>query len=262
MAPLAFPAPHTERLERSPLQLVVCQVRHERLSASADAERAFAIRDGLGGRYPVDEEAAALNLNLAAGPAGVVPAGSEREQGWNFKSADGAWTVVLMPDFFALEARAYTDWQDFSERLDAVVRQVEQVASPRVERRLGLRFIDRITDPRVESPQKWAGWIDDRLLGPVLHTAFGPALKGLEQAVRLDGGNDVEVLIRHGCAPDRAVGKQTWPYLLDYDCSRSGGRSFSATAAMETAEQLHELALAVFQASITPELYAHLRGQH
>lgn len=260
MPGLVFPAPSTDRLERSPLELVVCQVRHERLSDASDAGKIFAVRDGLGGRYPFDEEAATINVNVSASPGGIVPTGSERQQGWNFKSADGAWTVVLMPDFFALETRAYTDWQDFSERLRAVVGQVDEILKPSVERRLGLRFIDRITDPKVGSPQGWEGWIDDRLLGPVLHSSFGPALKGLQQVVQLDGGDNVEVLLRHGFTPEGAGEKQVWPYLLDHDCSRSGGRTFSAEAVMESVEQLHDLALAIFQASITPKLYDHLRG--
>lgn len=260
MPGLVFPAPPADRLEHSPLELVVCQVRHERLSGSSDAGKAFAVRDGLGGRYPLDEEATAVNLNVSAGPGGMVPTGSERQRGWNFKSTDGAWTVVLMPDFFSLETRAYTDWQDFSERLRAVVGQVEEVLKPSIERRLGLRLIDRITDPKVDSPQGWEGWINDRLLGPVLHPSFGPALKGLQQAVQLDGGDNVEVLLRHGFAPEGAGEKQAWPYLLDHDCSRSGGRTFSAGAVMKSAEQLHDLALAIFRASITTKLYDHLRG--
>jgi uncharacterized protein (TIGR04255 family) len=165
-----------------------------------------------------------------------------------------------MPDFFALETRAYTDWQDFSERLSIIVRQVEKILKPRVERRLGLRFIDRIAEPKVDSPQEWEGWIHDSLLGPVLHPVFGPAVKSLQQVIQLDSDDNVEVLLRHGFSPEGTGEKQTWPYLLDNDCSRTGGRSFSSAMVMESVEQLHDLALAIFQASITPKLYDYLRG--
>ncbi len=258
MPGLQLPAPSTERLARSPLELVVCQVRHERNSAVADAKRGLAVREGLGGKYPIEDEATGVGINIAGGLAGVTAA-ADQQRGWNFRSEDGAWTVVLMPDFFALETRAYTDWEDYSARLDELVRQVEKVLEPGLERRLGLRFINRLTDPKVPVPQEWRGWIDDHLLGPALHDAFGPALKSIQQVLQLDGGDGVEVLLRHGCLLEGAADDQAWHYLLDHDCSRSRGRAFSADAIHEGAERLHELSLSVFQASLTPKLYSHLR---
>ncbi|MHB1536212.1 MAG: TIGR04255 family protein [Acidimicrobiales bacterium] len=260
MPGLDLPAPDTRRLERSPLELVVCQIRHERSSAAtADATRAFAVRDGLEAEYPIDDEVTGLALNVVGGPSRVSTA-TDQQQGWNFKSADGAWIVVLMPDFFALESRAYTDWDDFSTRLGELVRQVEGVLAPGVERRVGLRFIDRITDPKITSPTGWEGWINERLLGPILHDNFGPAIKSLQQVLQLDGGDGMEVLLRHGCLVDDPPVNQVWHYLLDYDCSRSRGRAFSADDIRDTTECLHDLALSVFQASIEPKLYDHLRG--
>lgn len=259
MPGLELPEPSTERLARSPLELVVCQVRHERNLAVADAKRALAVHGGLGGKYPGIDEATGVALNITGGPAGVSTA-TDQQHGWNFRSTDGAWTVVLMPDFFALETRAYTDWDDFSARLDELVRLVEQALEPSLEQRLGLRFIDRITDPRIASPKEWEGWIDDHLLGPVLHGAFGPAIKSIQQVLQLDGGDDMEVLLRHGCLLEGAADDQAWHYLLDHDCSRSRGREFSPDAIREGVEHLHLLALRVFQAAVTPKLFDHLRG--
>jgi uncharacterized protein (TIGR04255 family) len=259
MPGLELPEPSTERLARSPLELVVCQVRHERNLAVADAKRALAVHGGLGGKYPGIDEATGVALNITGGPAGVSTA-TDQQHGWNVRSTDGAWTVVLMPDFFALETRAYTDWDDFSARLDELVRLVEQALEPSLEQRLGLRFIDRITDPRIASPKEWEGWIDDHLLGPVLHGAFGPAIKSIQQVLQLDGGDDMEVLLRHGCLLEGAADDQAWHYLLDHDCSRSRGREFSPDAIREGVEHLHLLALRVFQAAVTPKLFDHLRG--
>lgn len=230
MPALQLPEPSTEKLEHSPLELVVCQVRHERNLAVADAKRALEVHGGLGGKYPVLDEAAGIALNIMGGPAGVSTT-SDQQRGWNFRSADGAWTVVLMPEFFALETRAYTDWADFSSRLDELVRLVESVLEPSVEQRLGLRFINRV-DPVVRSPDGWKGWIDDRLLGPVLHSAFGPAIKAVQQVLQLDGGDDMEVLLRHGCLLEGSPDDPVWHYLLDQDCSRSGGRAFSRTTSV------------------------------
>ena len=205
------------------------------------------------------DEAAGFALNIMGGPAGVSTA-FDQQRGWNFRSADGAWTVVLMPEFFALETRAYTDWMNFSSRLDELVRLVESALEPSVEQRLGLRFIDRVKDPVIRSSDGWKGWIDDRLLGPVLHNAFGPAIKAVQQVLQLDGGDDMEVLLRHGCLLEGSPDDPVWHYLLDQDCSRSGGRAFSPDDIRDGAERLHTVALAVFQAAVTQKLFEHMKG--
>ena len=263
MSELQLPEPSTERLERSPLELVVCQVRHERKLAVSDAKLALEIYNGLGGRsgkYPQFNETTGVVLNMATVAAGMATT-TDQQHGWNYRSVDGTWTVAIMPEFFTLETSAYTGWTDFSERLDELVRLVEAVLEPSLEQRLGLRFIDRIKDPVIRSPKEWAGWIDDRLLGPVLHDTFGPAIKGVQQVLQLDGGDNMEVLLRHGCVLDGSAEDTVWQYLLDHDCSRSEGQAFSAENISGGIERLHTLALAVFQAAITRKLYVHLQGE-
>lgn len=260
MPGLQLQAPRTERLQRSPLELVVCQVRHERNLAVADAKRALAVHAGLEEQYPSIDEAANMALNILGGPAGVSTA-ADQQRGWNFRSTDGNWTVVLMPEFFALETRAYTDWDDFSARLTALVGLVDEVLEPSLEQRLGLRFIDRIAEPKMSTPAEWEGWIDDHLLGPILHQAFGPAIRSIQQVVQFDGGDDVEVILRHGCLLEGQPGDQAWHYLLDHDCSRSRARPFSADAVREGVQGLHELALSVFQTAVTPQLFERLLGE-
>jgi uncharacterized protein (TIGR04255 family) len=259
MPGLQLPEPSMEKLERSPLELVVCQIRYERNLAVADTRRALEVQEGLGGKYPVLDQAAGIALNILGGTSGMSTA-SEQQHGWNFRSTDGAWTVVLMPEFFALETRAYTDWADFSTRLNELVLLVVSAFDPSLEQRIGLRFIDRVKDPVIHSPEGWEGWIDDRLLGPALHSAFAPAIKACQQVLQLDGGDDMEVLLRHGCVPEGSPDDSVWHYVLDHDCSRSGGRAFSSDSIRDCTERLHTLALAVFQASVTEKLFGHLRG--
>ena len=167
MPGLQLPEPSMEKLERSPLELVVCQIRYERNLAVTDTRRALEVQERLGGKYPVLDQAAGIALNILGGTSGMSTA-SEQQHGWNFRSTDGAWTVVLMPEFFALETRAYTDWADFSTRLNELVLLVVSAFDPSLEQRVGLRFIDRVKDPVIHSPEGWEGWIDDRLLGPAL----------------------------------------------------------------------------------------------
>lgn len=193
-----------------------------------------------------------------SGPAGIAPVSSETNRGWRFRSSDEKWTVVIMSDFFSLETNEYSTWEDFKDRLTELTNAVHDQLSPSIETRLGLRYIDRLTAPVAHSARDWAQYIDTTLIGPVLHPAFGESVTQLQQVVRLDAGSGCQVLLRHGCAMEE---DGTWAYLLDYDCSAARSRPFEADAVLTGIDDLHTVALQVFQASVTPALMAFLRGE-
>jgi uncharacterized protein (TIGR04255 family) len=49
-------------------------------------------------------------------------------------------------------------------------------------------------------------------------------------------------------------------YLLDHDCYLQHGRRFDVDTILEAFEQLHILALGVFQSAITDRFYDELKG--
>jgi len=256
---LALPDPSTQTLARAPLQLVVCQVRHDRNMAVSDGARVLAIRDDLN-TYPRMEQMAQQEIGLAIGPAGPsqVSSGST-QQGWRLLSEDGTWTVALLPDFFALECTGYTSWTEFRMRLQGLAHSVLTHLRPSVELRLGLRYVDRITVPTVDEPQGWNGYINERLLSIALDERLGSALSSLQQIAQFQGPDGVQVLLRHGTQPDPTT--SAWPYFLDTDCFRSDGRRLEVDSLMSGADALHRLALQVFQAAITPQLHELLAAQ-
>jgi uncharacterized protein (TIGR04255 family) len=258
-SPLALPDPSTTTLAHAPLQLVVCQVRHDRNLAVADGSRVLAIREQLG-RYPRMEEMAQQEIGLVIGPAGPSSlSGGSEQRGWRLRSEDGAWTAALLPDFFALECTGYTSWTEFRERLDGLANAVLDHLQPAIELRLGLRYVDRIAVPVVERPQDWSGYINEHLLGPLLDEQLGPALGSLQQLMQLQGPDGIQVLLRHGTQLDQPSG--AWPYVLDTDCFRGDGRRLEADSLLQGADELHKLALQVFQASITQRLHDLLAGR-
>ncbi len=257
--PLTLPEPSTTQLVHAPLEQVVCQVRHDRNLAVADATRALAVREALGDGYPHMEEQAQQQLSFLAGPAGFAPLpGGTEQRGWRFRSANGAWTVALLPDFFALECTGYTSWTEFRTRLTDLTLAVHEHLHPTLELRLGLRYIDRITRPVVSTPTAWTGLIHDNLIGPALHPDFRSALSGVQGVLQMTAEDGGEVLLRHGTQPDDSG---NWPYLLDTDCYRASSRRFAPDTLLADAGHLHRLALQVFQASITPRLFELLAGR-
>lgn len=254
--PLPLPPPDRTRLSRSPLELVVCQLRFEAQPEVAEAQIALAVHEALGGsngRYPRLEPLAAQTVNFTMGALGAPPAVSQQGvSGWRYQSADGEWTVSLMPDYVGLETTSYTTWEDFSERMHELLEVTATHIGPGIEQRLGLRYIDRINEVDASSPADWEPYLIPEILGLVLHEQVGPAVKTARQQLLLDLGEGYSCGVNHGFVPgdnDRVN------YLLDYDLFREGGRPFSADAVSEALEVLHEDAGKLFQASITSALY-------
>jgi uncharacterized protein (TIGR04255 family) len=208
----------------------------------------------LAGKYPKIEERRSLTFS---GPAG--PQVSQDTDGWQMKSDDGSWAVTLDPHFYSLETSAYTSWSDFRTRLLELVAAVGAVHGPKVEERLGLRMVDEINHSDVTSPSDWTGLIRPQLLGPLSDEDFGTSITAIQQIVEMDAGGGYKVLFRHGSAPSpRGDG---WLYVLDHDCFRQAGQVLTEDGILSAADDLHRIALQVFEAAITDELYDYLEPE-
>jgi uncharacterized protein (TIGR04255 family) len=254
---LHLPEPNDVTLDRSPLEFVVCQVRHERILAVSDPRRGLAVHDRLAEAYPQMEQRPSMQAVMLLGQ-GRAPAMSHEQGpvGWTLRSEDGDWTVTLDPEFFSVETSAYVSWSDFEGRLSTLCEAVNDAYEPTLETRLGLRYVDQVKDPAVAEPAGWRGWIRDEMLGPLVIEGFAPAIRGIEQQVEFDAGGGYRVVLRHGTSLDQSP--STWAYLLDHDCFRQSARPFTVSGVLEAASDLHRLALQVFQSVITPKLYDYL----
>lgn len=256
---LILPPPSTEQLARSPLSLVVCQLRHERTIAASEPKRAVSVHDAVKESYPVLEEQVGQELTIATSQSGVQTLPGEVNRGWRLRSSDQTWTAVIMPDFFSLETTRYTEWADFRARLENLARAVASAIEPSLEQRIGLRFIDRIKHPDVKKPEDWLHWIDHTFLGPIAHEKLGQAVTTSQQILQLETGDGRSIILRHGAVRDVEPSGEMI-YLIDQDCFVQRGQPFDVDQILDAVEQLHTLALQVFQQAITPELYRYLKG--
>lgn len=254
-----LPDPSRERLRHSPLELVVCQVRHDRDSSAADPKKALKIREALDGAYPLMDPMSDTELSVSANAKGVQSVQHETHRsGWKLQSPDADWTVVVTPDSYSLETSRYLDWEDFSERLRNLTSAVADLFDVTIQNRLGLRYIDRLHAPDIKQPQDWEPWIHPTLLGPILHPGFGTTVKMMQGTVTFDVEEANQVVLRHGFAKTEDDG---WSYLLDHDCFHEEAVEFTTDGVMSRAETLHTIALQVFQAAITPEMFRLLKGE-
>jgi uncharacterized protein (TIGR04255 family) len=257
--PLNLPEPDQTRLPRSPLDLVVCQLRFEQQPRVSDSATALALRDELGGpeRYPRLDQVHAQALNVMVGP-GVAPAVGQAAagSGWRLQSGDGQWVVSLMPDHVALETTQYEGWDEFRDRFGELLDATSAQLGPGIEQRLGLRYIDRIGETGASAPADWRPYLTGELLGLVLDEALGPAVTAARQQLLLDLGDGFACTFTHGFLPGDGA---RLDYLLDYDLFREGGRPFAADGVRAALELLHVDALKLFHASVTEALLELLR---
>lgn len=262
MPALDLPEPDRTRLARSPLELVVCQIRHERRLVVGEPTTALAVHEALGGAvgpYSAIDEVSGAELNVMMGVGMGSPNVREtKTSGWRLTSSDGAWVVTLMPDNFSLETSAYTTWTaDFAPRLDALIDAVSAHIGPTLEQRIGLRYVDRITELGLTELAAWQPYLRPELLGLVVHPELGPGVRGYQHQVLIDLADEVHAGLRHG--PVKEPGKDVIDYQLDYDIFRQGGRAFEVDAIKAAAAQFNVYALQLFQATISDQLLEELR---
>lgn len=258
---LDLPAPMDERLERSPLKLVVCQVRYAETLRAADVRAGLAVQEALGGREGWHLEALKHQSFSFSAVAGEVPAAPKIEtapNGWRMKSHDDAWTVTVLPDSVGIETTTYPSWDLFVERLGILLGAVSKALEPEAEERLGLRYINHIEHPSVTSPSEWDGWIRGNVLGLLGDRAIGGRAVAAQQQIDLKPTDEIKATIRHGFFLEQQSRRPT--YVMDFDVYREGARVFDPNDVIQGTAVLNGLARQLFQAMITPKLYEYFRG--
>ena len=196
-------------------------------------------------------------------PQMVLRIGAANEPGpplnlsaWQYVSDDESWVATIAPDFFSVETKSYESWSGLRSRLDQLVAAVAGVLSPALVRRVGLRYVDELRIPGVTTPAGWVGRIAPAFLGAAGDTEIGPSVAGTQQAVEIQGPGGSKVVLRHGSV--RTTDGQP-AYLLDHDCFIDDSRSFDAEELAGNFDNLHRLALGVFQRAVTDDFYRQLK---
>jgi uncharacterized protein (TIGR04255 family) len=262
---LNLPELDRRKLAHPPLTSVICQVRYEVSLRASDAKVASAFHGELGGvdgRYPNITPIIENQLNLALLPNAPPSFGHQSAMtGWRLSDENGSKAISLLPRAVALEVSTYDGWDDdFAPQLAALLAAVERHVEPVFEQRLGLRYINQISEPPATEASDWQEWIDPQILGIAAHGQLGPLVKFMRQQVVLQVGDDARCTLNHGFAEDpEREGALT--YLLDIDTAREGVRPFDVAGIAAAASEFNSYALRLFQLAITPALRERLLGQ-
>jgi uncharacterized protein (TIGR04255 family) len=236
--------------ERSPLKIVVTQVRYPPIFALEQPAGVASIQEAIRDEYPVAE---GRRQTVSLDPEGIGSPGAQLGP-WRFVSEDGNWVFAVAPDFIGLETRAYRRFEEFEQRAARVLDLV--TSALRVSRclRLGLRYVNEIEHPKAVRVSDWKRFLREELLGiaggDLLADRVTQALQQIQ--VDLDGG---KLTIRHGYLR-RSNGQSQ--YLLDLDAYDDSHKAFSPGEVLKSMRGYKEEIWTVFRNSITDELVDYL----
>lgn len=253
-------------LARSPIVSVVWQLRFEDHPALVAPQTALRFQELLGGpenfsltmlpKVQLSVRATGLSAENSPESAAGTAGG-----GWRLSAADGSWQVSTELGSLAVETTRYGTWEkDFSPRLRQVLDALEAVGAPVIESRLGLRYINVVVGSAVgKSPMsaisELAGLVASWLLGPLNESRLQDSVQA-SQGRAVFAFEHANAVLNHGVisTETRELG-----YLIDIDAFREGGRALRIDDVVTQSAELHDVALGLFQVSLTREAMEAMR---
>lgn len=238
-------------LSQSPLRLAILQVRYGALLAVEQAGRVAAFEEALGSDFEFVNREVAQLIRVYVGDTGLEPPHpSPSDSVWRFKHVTNDWHIVLSASSLGFEANSYWDYNDLSSSFRSVLAAFADVFTPSRQLRVGMRYINEITDSRILDPANLPIFVARDLLRPV-GTALGYDLISSLSDLRFEEPAGV-VVIRHGLVKNDT-------YLLDIDHFSEIEATFNADTIHETLDGFHATVESLFVWALTKDYLDELR---
>jgi uncharacterized protein (TIGR04255 family) len=250
--PIHVPKATLSHLEVAPLKVAVAQARYSPVHAVGDRALVSDFESRLAGGYVPENPQAAQVLTIQIGP-GAPPAPALPSVGaetvWPFRDDARGYAVSLGHSSIAVQAGPeYHDFPHFLDEFSTVVQACADVFHPKREVRVGLRYVNEITDARLRDDVR-------EIVNPKLVVPVGTAVQGgLQRSfseLRVEEQLGTAV-IRHGLVEDAT-------YLLDFDYFSVAERAFEPARLIETVKGFHELIEPLFVWSLNRQYLAELK---
>ncbi len=261
-----LPRYEPEQLLNAPLALVVAQIRFPPVLSIQTDERSLArFQDLLRDRYPFVFVGQQIGLNV--GPQGIE---QQQTSGriYQFTDEQREWAVSLANDSVALEARHYTNYDDFSQRIMSLIAAIKEVYRITERQRLGLRYINEIRYPEASAIADWIPLLRHELLGLVANREITPSITSTLQELSLSLPSGA-LTIRHGYVPQGTTVapvpgegiRDPGPfYLLDFDAFDEQGRDLDDHVLHDLLQNYNHTMFQLFRWLVQDQLYVYLRG--
>lgn len=246
-----MPQVELEHLPGAPLKRVVAQVRFAPVYAIEQRVKLAGFQAALGDRYVAKRPAPRPPIIAGRTMTPQLPS-PDSETIWRFEAAEeGDCAVSLASTSLALEAARYRDFDDFAAELSRVVRALHEAFEPQVEVRLGLRYVNRIEDKRLQK-QGIAFFLEEQLATPV-GGDLGNDLAGSLAELRFRERGGI-LAIRHGLI-------EPGHYLLDFDRFSAEERDFAPKSIVQRIKRFHDLIERLFVWSLSQRYLKELRKE-
>ena len=251
--PLTSATPAEVPLPNAPLVRVIAQVRFPQVLSIEKRDFVAPFQEAIRDRYPVLR--AEQTQGMLFGPQVAAP--TPPQVIWRFADIENNWRVSLAPDFVVLETTAYESRKNFFERFGVIVEALAEHVNPRVVDRIGVRYIDRVTDDAVKDIAKL---VRPEILGIVATVAGPHARHALSETVFTVPAPPAQLLARWGLLPasgtvDPAAiepsPKPSW--ILDLDMFRSEPRAFDSATVTNEARSYAERIYTFFRWAVTDD---------
>jgi len=232
------------RFERNPLKSVVWQMRFPPLLSIDDGAVVGRFQAAIREEYPL----AVRGEAVAGAPAP-----------WHFRDTTETWTVALFRDSLALETVDYLRFEDFRARLERLLAAAEEALEITHTLRLGLRYVDHIDPPGASTPEHFARYLNDDLIGVVAGPRLSPYVVDAVQFIRLRVSGH-EMTVRHGFVGPLTGDPDAPYYLMDTDAYLHESASYDRARCMEAVDGFKRHCWSFFRQSIRDELVDYMRA--
>lgn len=234
--PLSVPSVEAKAFRRNLVKLATCELRFPIL-LEYEKEPPSHLQRKLRKAYPHYEKNVSLTLHPGQG--------STEETRFFFRSKRRDWAVTFRANAIAIETNTYTDYDDFRERIDAIVSIATEVIDSDFFTRVGLRYVNYLP---VSQPEA-GGWLNADLAAPLVKGIWGDVDQAWQEVhgVTPEG----QYSLRHGY-PQRDSG-----YILDLDIFQT---DVEVTDLESVLARLNGEAYSLFSWCIGPKAREHMQA--
>ena len=255
-------------LPRAPLARVIAQARFPPILSIRDPDKVAVLQEALRETYPNLSQDQVHSIELTGGQSPNV----RQVLIWRLadRDKDAPWRVSLGVDFVALETSSYKSRDDFLSRLRAVVAAVEQALKPASASRLGLRYIDQLTDEAVDRVDELIHAEVLGIIGPTRNpqSALGKSVIHLMTEAQFLAQDGARVQGRWGQLPEnvtydpdalKPISKPSW--VLDLDMFTTESQPFASEELLTTATGFAECLHWLFRQMVSEEFLRFYGGE-
>ncbi len=256
LSPMAITLPPSDlkHLEGAPLKVAIAQVRFAPVHAVEKRGRVADFQARLAPSYVARDPQVAQTITIQFGPSPPPAASSvlAPELVWPFEDHERGWSVSLSSSSLALEASAYDDFDGLLEEFRGVVTVLVETFAPRECVRLGLRYVNEVTDERLRIDGGPSALLRPELIAPI-GTELGTDVIGSLCELRFREALGTLVL-RHGLIRSES-------YLLDFDYFKEEAQVFDGDSIVATVQNFHDVIEPLFVWCLSDSYLAELKGR-